>query len=196
MTNKKIANIQHEFGDHLLNFIRSKVSSSEDAQDIYQDVLVKIISRSDQLRNSQSLKSWLFAIARNQIIDHYRAQKRTIDVDDIALNSVSEKDEASAYRELEGCLSGFINQLPDDYQQIITLSEIEGKSQKELAGMLDMNYTTLRSKVQRGRERIKKMIFEACSVEQDASGGFVDCDTKNTSSACGDTNTCGCDDIE
>ncbi len=62
--------IQQEFKNHLFNFIKSKVSTFEDAEDIYQEVVFKIMSKSDQLSNNDSLKSWLFTIAKNQIIDY------------------------------------------------------------------------------------------------------------------------------
>lgn len=191
-----IVHIQHQFGDHLFNFIRSKVSSWEDAQDIYQEVILKIMNKSNQLKKAESLKSWLFTIARNQIIDFYRSNRLTMDIDSIPPFPVPVEEKATAYYELENCLSSFIAQLPEDYRQLIILSEIEGKSQKELSKSLNINYVTLRSKIQRGREKIKKMLFDACLVEKDTAGRFVDCTPKLNSSSCGaDEEGCGCDSV-
>ncbi|MEX2601079.1 MAG: sigma-70 family RNA polymerase sigma factor [Balneolaceae bacterium] len=192
MTQSEIIEVQQNFGEYLINFIQSKVQSHEDAQDIYQEVIIKLISKSDQLKESQSLKSWLFTIANNQIIDFYRTRKSSVDIDNLPLNSFTDQEVSSAYKELAGCLSGFINRLPEEYQQIITLSEIQGYSQKEVAEMLGMNYITLRSKVQRGRNRIKKMIYEVCAVVQDSAGGFADCTPRKSDSSCGPEPNCGC----
>lgn len=188
----EIINIQQQFGDYLFNFIKSRVSCIEDAQDIYQEVILKIIHKSSQLTKSQGLKSWLFTIAKNQIIDFYRTKKVSVDVDALSNTHFVQKEENSTYQELEGCIHGFIDALPDDYKEIIFLSEIEGRSQKELSQLLEINYVTLRSKVQRGRDKIRKMIFDACIVEQDRAGRFVGCIPKPDSSSCSTLDPGGC----
>lgn len=185
----EISNIQQQFGDHLFNFIKTKVATTEDAQDIYQEVIFKIINKSQQLTKAQSLKSWLFTIAKNQIIDFYRTRKVYIDIDSIS-SDFERADGEGTYYQLEGCIKGFINALPDGYKEIIILSEIEGKSQKELSEHFGINYVTLRSKVQRGREKIRKMIFEACRIDQDSSGRLVDCMPKSNVHTCGGATTC------
>src|SRR6266487_1680928 len=149
----EVSKVERSFGDYLMNFIKSRVSCAEDAKDIYQEVIVKIINKSDSLAKEQSLKSWLFTIAMNQIIDYYRSRKKPEDLDTSTLGNTFEVDEKKAYGELENCLHGFINLLPTEYKDLIIKSEIEGKSQKELSEILGINYVTLRSKVQRGRER-------------------------------------------
>lgn len=180
----EITVIQKQFGDHLLNFIKGKVSSAADAEDIYQDVVYKIITKSGQLSKAASMKSWLFTIAKNQIIDYYRVRKNKTQLELVSDMAFAEEAPTNSYGGLEGCLSGFIEVLPEDYRQVIQLSEIEGKSQKEVAESLGLNYVTLRSKVQRGRERIKKMIQEACVIEQDGVGRVVECTPNANSSVC------------
>jgi RNA polymerase sigma-70 factor, ECF subfamily len=187
-----IANIHSQFGEYLFNFIRKKVGSGEIAEDIYQDVLVKILNKPDQLNIRKSLKSWLFTIAKNQIIDHYRKQKSLSDIETLQID-FKDQTGTNGYEDLEGCIHSFISQLPDDYRQIIILSEIEGKSQKELSESLGINYVTVRSKVQRGREKIRKLIYDACVIDQNIRGGFVDCTPKGQQVNCGSVdNTCGC----
>ncbi len=173
-----VVSIQNQFGEHLFNFIQSKVDSQEDAQDIYQEVIIKLLNKSNQLSDVQSLKSWLFTIAKNQIIDYYRKQKRGTDIEPL-LTVLESQNDFTNYHEMEGCLPGFIDQLPDDYRTVVTQSEIQGRSQKELSESLGVNYVTLRSKVQRGREKIKKMILNTCAVELDMRGRLVDCSPKN-----------------
>ncbi len=106
-----------------------------------------------------------------------------------------ERNEKKAYRELESCLHGFINLLPEGYKDLIIKSEIEGKRQKEQSEAMGINYVTLRSKVQRGRDRIRKMIFDACSIEKDAAGGLLECVPKSDESSCGASSSCGCNNI-
>lgn len=186
-----IVSIHHQFGAYLLNFIRKKVNSEEDARDIYQEVVLKILNKSDQLQKAQSLKSWLFTIANNQVIDYYRLRKRADKLEAISDGLWEGNEEEAGYVELEGCLHGFIDQLPEDYKTIVTQSEIEGKSQKEVAESLGINYVTLRSKVQRGREKIRKMILDACIVEKDTLGRVAGCTPKSESTTCGSESECG-----
>ena len=72
---------EKSYRNHLMNFIKSKVSCAEDAKDIYQEVIVKIIHKSASLAKEESLKSWIFTIARNQIVDYYRSRKKTENLD-------------------------------------------------------------------------------------------------------------------
>ena len=180
---KNVINIQNQFGEYLLNYIKSKVANVEDAEDIYQEVIIKIIEKSDQLQKSQSLKSWLFTIAKNRIIDYYRAKRYGVDIEEIKIPAEDEEHE-DAYQELQGCLNSFIERLPTDYKKIIVQSEIEGKSQKEISENLDINYVTLRSKVQRGRTKIKNMIIDACVIEKDVLGRVTDCNPNPASPGC------------
>src|SRR5215213_8938952 len=183
--------IQESFGGYLMNFIKSKIACAEDAKDIYQDIIVKIINKSNSLAKEESFESWVFAIARNQIIDYYRSRKKMKEL--ISAPEISfERKEEKAYSEMESCVHGFINLLPEEYKDLIVKSEIDGKSQKQLSEITGIKYVTLRSKVQRGRERIQKMLLNSCKIEKDSAGGVLECaPTSNKSSF--NSSTCGCD---
>jgi RNA polymerase sigma-70 factor, ECF subfamily len=186
-----INQIENDFGTHLHSFIRSRVSNTHDAEDIYQDVMLKILSKSDTLTSEKSLKSWLYAITKNQIIDYYRSRKSDLRKNSVAFESQQIVDEVAVEdddteAEFEICLRNYINQLPDDYREIILKSELDGVSQKELSQQLGLNYVTLRSKVQRGRNKIKENILKACVIELDAAGRVVDCIPRTNVDPCAD----------
>lgn len=187
-----IQQIHDQFGEHLKNFIRTKVRNEEDVLDIYQNVILKIITRIGTVRKNESLKSWIFTVTNNQIIDFYRKQKPNEPIENLDFDYSSiqdtDKDNSSAYHLMEGCISSLIAQLPDEYKTIIAHSEIKGISQKELAESLGMNYVTLRSKVQRGRDRLKKLINDSCLIEQASQGTVTGCKPKSPSVCCGQEN--------
>ncbi|WP_159800775.1 sigma-70 family RNA polymerase sigma factor [Flavobacterium sp. MK4S-17] len=188
----QLNDIHTEFGQHLKNFIRSKVNNDEDVSDIYQNVILKIITKIDTLKKTESLKSWIFTIANNQIIDYFRNHKTRVEVQTWESKFSIELEPAentNAYHLMEGCIHSLIAQLPDEYRLVIEQSELKGMSQKDLAQKLDMNYITLRSKVQRGRERLRKMLNDSCRIEQAHLGTVIDCKPKNASGCCG-SSTC------
>src|SRR5512134_696078 len=78
--NATLEHIWHEFADKLGQFIRARVNDPATAEDILQNVFVKIQARLDQLKDPAKLQSWIYLIARNAIIDHYRTRKETVEV--------------------------------------------------------------------------------------------------------------------
>lgn len=72
--------IWREFSANLDRFIRSRVADAATAEDILQEVFLKLQSRLDEFRDPTKLKGWLFLVARNAIIDHYRTRKNTAEL--------------------------------------------------------------------------------------------------------------------
>lgn len=184
--------IQQEFGEHLFNFIKSKINNTADAEDIYQEVLITIINKIDTLENPDSVKSWTFSIARNKIIDHFREHqnKKIVSKEIEAFEISMDENSQNIYERIEGCITLLIDQLPVSYRNIIYASEIEGKSQKELSEQLEMNYVTVRSKIQRGRSKLKEILLENCKIQTDNFGGLADCLPINSSECCNNNSKC------
>jgi len=154
----------------LFLYVKKRVNIKEDAEDLTQDIFLKLSKADNQ--NINSIKSWVFSIAKNTIIDYYRKKKiSTTEIEDIPFEpEVVDKDAAV---ELSKCVARFVNELPEEYRSIMTLSELEGVPQKEIAERLNMNYVTVRSKVQRGRKKLKDKISDCCTVFQGGKGGII-----------------------
>lgn len=154
----------------LFLYVRKRIKNQEDAEDITQEVFYKLSkSKNEDINN---VKSWVYTIAKNTITDHYR--KRKIYTEEIKDNLLhDEYIDSNAVRELSRCISAYVNQLPEDYKQVMTLSELEGVSQKEIAQRLDLNYVTVRSKIQRGRKKLKDIFSACCKIEQGGKGSIM-----------------------
>jgi RNA polymerase sigma-70 factor (ECF subfamily) len=74
---ESIEQVWQEYHSKLHAFIQSRVNDVSVADDILQDVFIRIHSRIDMLKDTSKLQSWIYQIARNAIIDHYRARKLT-----------------------------------------------------------------------------------------------------------------------
>ena len=151
-------------------YIRKRINNSLDAEDLIQEVFLKL-SKSN-IEKVDNVKNWVYSIAKNSIIDYYR--KKKIITEDIENVVFPETESNDAIIDLSNCIRPSINQLPEDYREIISLSEIEGFSQKEIAKKLNINYTTVRSKVQRGRKKLKVLFTECCTINQGGKGSILD----------------------
>lgn len=168
----------------LLGYVRNRVRNQEDAEDLTQDVFFKLAkSNSNDIDN---LKSWVYTIAKNTITDYYRKkQLLTNTIEDDSFFETKTPEDAG--QELSTCVSAFVNQLPEEYRELLTLSELKEIPQKEIAEQLDMNYVTVRSKVQRGRKKLKELLEGCCTILQGGKGSIIEFESKtgcNKKSSC------------
>jgi RNA polymerase sigma-70 factor (ECF subfamily) len=168
-----IEGVWAEFADRLGRFIRARVADPATAEDILQDVFVRIQRRLDHLRAPAKLQGWLYLIARNAIIDHYRTTRKTSELPE-SLLAEPPTDSAEAC-ELKDALRQMIEGLPDAYREAIMLTEFEGLTQKELADRLGISLSGVKSRVQRARGQLKQMLLGCCQFEFDRRGGIIDC---------------------
>ena len=159
-------------------FIQKRVVRAADTDDVLQEVLLRVHRGVGGLREEEHFDSWIHRIARHAIADHHRSHaKHPVASDDrapeLADESTDEDDRAVA-RDLSQCLSGFVAMLPSPYREAITLTELERRTQKEAAEMLGISLTAMKSRVQRGRAKLRDMLEECCEIELDARGRVVD----------------------
>ncbi len=176
----EVADIYKQFRSELLGYVKSKVRSREDAEDILQNVFIKVSSNIDKLEEDVKLKNWIFTITRNAIIDYYRvnATKKKVAVTGELDEDISEAEDPDPTKGLDQCMNSMISLLPEEYRNIIIESEINGVKQKDLAGKYGIPYPSMRSKVQRGRERLKQLFYNCCHIETDKLGNVIEAQGK------------------
>ncbi len=167
--------IWRELSDRLRQFVRSRIASAADVDDVLQTVFLRIHSRFDDLRNVDRLESWVFQIARNAVADHFR--KRSDSQFDVESLVDGPDDAGDVDAELAGCLGALIKRLPKDQQQALSMYELEGMSQKEIAIRESMSVSGVKSRVQRGRKMLEAMLKECCEFQFDARGNVVECES-------------------
>ena len=163
--------------DLLFRFIHKRVADRSTAEDLTQDVLLKAYSRRDTLKASQKLESWLFQIARNAIIDHYRARRPLEQLPaDLAEEGLAE---AGARRQLARCVGPFVDQLPPTYGQALTLADLQGLPQEQVAKTLGLSLSGAKSRIQRARTMLRQAYLSCCKIEFDPRGNIADFDECN-----------------
>jgi len=142
----------------LLDFIRRRVRSEADAEDILQDVFYQLAETDSIAEPIEQLTSWLFTVARNKIIDWYRKKKpeslpveipdddARLGVSDLLLDPRQNPDDVYARSILWDTFSDALEELPDNQREVFVLHEFEGRSFKEIAELTGEPINTLLSR--------------------------------------------------
>jgi len=179
-----IETLWRETSDQLRTFIHSRMSDPTQAEDILQDVFLKMYERIHTLRNDQKLESWMYQIARNAIIDHYRTRKTT-DALPEEIPTIATPSDLQTRQEMASWLRPLIALLPDTYREPVRLSEIEGWTHQQVADHLDISLSAAKSRVRRGKLLIKEALTDCCQFEFDQRGRVIDYEPHtDTCSAC------------
>lgn len=198
-TTPEIEKIWLEFGERLLHYIRRSVSSEDDAHDVLQIVFARIAKHVDRLDEVESVSGWVFRITRNAIADHYRSEATAARVLDGARQQEVVEADAARHQEpipgldtprgeaLSKCVRPLVNQLPSPYNEAIELTDLGGLSQKDAAEKLGISVSGMKSRVQRGRSKLKDVLLRCCTVELDGRDGVIDFVQKSD---------CGCKSCE
>lgn len=177
--NAAVERIWRDYHAALRGFIRARVRDDAVADDILQDVFVRIQSGIGGLREPGKLKSWIYRITRNAVVDHHRASKGLASLPHW-LAAAEQDAEDRARQDIEDCLMPLIRRLPDKYREAVTLSEIDGLTQKQVAERLGLSLSGAKSRVQRGRAMIKEMLQACCRFAFDRRGTLVDYQVKGS----------------
>ncbi|SES82646.1 RNA polymerase sigma factor SigZ [Thalassotalea agarivorans] len=162
----------------LKNFLHAKVSDPDEVEDLLQDVLIKVHTNLDKIKDDSSVKSWLFTTTNHAIIDFYRsnARKRQLTQEDTWYEEEAEED---IKQQMAPCVLSFIDGLDADDAALLRMVEIENKPQKALAESMNISYSTLKSRVQSARRKLKGLFDQCCSFELDSQGNLMDATRKN-----------------
>jgi len=154
-------------------FIRGRVSDEADAEDILQEVFLRIHRHLCCLPDVDKIDSWVYQIARNLIIDHYRSRRELAEIPE-DLPSEVEIPQEDPETELARSLKEMIEELPDPYRQALTLNEYQDLDQKEVAEKLGLSLSGAKSRIQRARRMLRDMFLACCHFEMDRRGRILD----------------------
>ncbi|HOU85487.1 MAG TPA: RNA polymerase sigma factor SigZ [Spirochaetota bacterium] len=169
----------NNFSSYLLRFILKNISDVHAAEDILQNVFIKIHSKIDTLKDEAKIKSWIFSITRNAITDYIRSTGCACEVSTYSPEEFEKPDKAQNFEntpahEMADGLREIILSLPEKYSQALILTELEGMSQKELAEKLSISVSGAKSRVQRAKLLLKENLMKCCHFEFDKHGTITD----------------------
>lgn len=177
------------FSGPLHQFIQRRVRDPHSAEDILQDVFLKIHTHIDTLRTQDRLSSWIYQITRNAIADYYRAQRPTVELAE-TLAVADELVGDDVVRELSPCVAAMVDGLPEAYREALRLTSSQGLSQKALSERLGISFSGAKSRVQRARAKIKEQLLECCHFQFDHAGRIIDYQSRRACCASQEHSTC------
>ena len=172
--------VWQEYHVRLRGFVERKIRNDTATDDILQNIFLKMHTGLASLKDETRLKSWLYRITRNAIIDYFRSQRPTFEVPEWLSQPETDHGEKTII-ELSTCLEPMIQMLPDTYREAIILSELNGLKLKEVAQIQGSSLSGAKSRVQRGRALLKKMLTECCRIEFDHNRRLCDYERKDGS---------------
>jgi RNA polymerase sigma-70 factor (ECF subfamily) len=164
-------------------FIARRVRSLPDVDDVVQDVFLRMQRGLPSLQDDDRFGPWVYRIARSAIADHRRSLARhplessaALDETEGAPGSPSEED---GLEELVAMyVAPFVALLPSPYREALTLTELEGLTQREAAAMMGISLSGMKSRVQRGRRALRDAFEACCKIAVDARGRIVSCEPR------------------
>jgi RNA polymerase sigma-70 factor, ECF subfamily len=172
----------HELEQRLRPYLARRVASAADVDDLLQDIFVRMHQGLANLRDEERFGGWVYGIARNAMVDHARRRGRAplgpVE-EESAPTAPPDSSEDQLQSDLGACVALFVSRLPSPYREAVTLTELEGLTQKEAAEMLGVSLSGMKSRVQRGRDKIRDMFEQCCHLSVDSRGRVIECEPRD-----------------
>jgi RNA polymerase sigma-70 factor (ECF subfamily) len=173
--------VHDRFRPRVLRYV-ARLAGGGDADDLAQQVMLRISEGLPRFRGESSLSTWIYRIATNVALDHLRrkAVPAPIDLADLEAQGKdppearTESVEATAIRdEMSACIREFVERLPQDYRTVMVLAELEGFRNAEIAAVLGVSLDTVKIRLHRAREKLRRDLEAGCSFSRDESAGLA-----------------------
>jgi RNA polymerase sigma-70 factor, ECF subfamily len=166
-----VESIWETLASRLRSFVRSRVRDQTAAEDILQDIFVKVQRKLPSLKAGERIEAWVWRITRNTIADHFRRLRPGEPLPEgIALASEVPAD----VPDLRPCVRRFVDELPPAYRQALLLTEWQGLTQEQMGKRLGLSASGAKSRVQRARGQLKKLLLDCCRFELDRRGTILE----------------------
>ncbi len=183
--------IYAEFYPKIVGYLKRVVGESE-AEDAAQEVFVKVSRSLESFRGESTLSTWIYRIATNTAMDHLRSHSKEILRQDSPAEKDLQTDEDAGpadttplldtliiRKDMNECIRGIVDTLPDDYRTVLVLSEFQGLTNAEISEVVGVSLETVKIRLHRGRTRLRKELETKCNFYRDERNE-LSCDRKTT----------------
>lgn len=170
-----------EIEQRLRPYVARRVASAADVDDVLQEIFVRMQRGLAGLRDGERFGGWVYRVAQSAIADAGRARARSplVGVEELPETAEVEPPDADELRvELAACVALFVARLPSPYREAVTLTELEALTQRDAAEILGISLAAVKSRVLRGREKIRDMFEDCCRISLDCRGRVTQCEPR------------------
>ena len=128
------------------NFVRNLIKDTQAAEDIVQNVFMKVWINRAQLRPDQSIHNWIYVLTKHEVLNHIRDRKVYLQVEKILIpdsSQFSAVEDMLQIRELDSRVREFIASMPEQRRRVFMMSRYRGLGNKEIAQMLGLSVRTV-----------------------------------------------------
>jgi RNA polymerase sigma-70 factor (ECF subfamily) len=162
----------HEAIKRLTEWVRPRMQEPADADELVQDILERLVAHGAQLQTAGNPLGWMHRIAINAIIDYYRRPKRTVALHE-CLPAETADTAADVRGELAGCIRPLVMHLDRVSREALLATDLGSKSQVNAAREAGVAVSTMKSRIQRGRRKLREELLHCCHVELDRRSGIA-----------------------
>ncbi|MBZ0306348.1 MAG: sigma-70 family RNA polymerase sigma factor [Anaerolineae bacterium] len=173
--------IYETFQPKIMRYLLRLVGEQE-AEDLTQEVFVKVSRALPDFRGDSSLSTWLYRIATHAAIDRLRSTPPPAIIPDESdeTSSIEEKNPLPASpedqlvrKQMNECIWNFIQVLPEQYRTVFILSELEGLSNAAIAEILEITLSMVKIRLHRARAKLKSALMAHCDSYWVEGNAFV-----------------------
>lgn len=182
--------IYNAFHEKIRRYL-TRLVGENDAEDLTQEVFLKASRALYSFEGKSQISTWLFRIATNTALDRLRnkSDRHTVSGDDLyelagegaewAVELSASPEQAVIQKEMNHCIREIVETLPESYRVAISLSELEGFSNKQIAEITGTSLETVKIRLHRARRELKQKMSLQCDFYRDEQNEFA-CDRKSS----------------
>lgn len=166
-------------------YIMKHVADKYEAEDILQEVGIRIQKNASKIKDINNVKAWLYKITNNLIVDYFREANKYPLIENINELPIIDTPVHENYnKETAECLLKLVECLPEIYKEAIIESDYKGRKQSVLGQEWGLSNSGSKSRVQRARKKLKDMLLNCCEVKSDNVGNIIELCNRNNTNKC------------
>ena len=184
--------IHASYYPRIIRYLTRLVGQSE-AEDLTQEVFLRVSRGLPDFKGDAKLSTWIYRIATNVAADRIRSRSsqesrsgKAVPLDeqliqegvDLKGDTKPSVEKQAMREEMSACVQDYVSTLPENYRVPLTLSEIGGLTNKEIAEALGLTMETVKIRLHRGRAKLKEKLEAGCHFDRDEDDILV-CDPKS-----------------
>ena len=178
--------IYKEFYPKIFRYLSRLSGNNLEAEDLTQDVFIKVNEALDKFEGRSSLSTWIYTIATNTANDHFRSASYSkgsgtiLTAENIKENledrnvwtwqTEPTSDKMLEKKEMNCCIRRYVEEINENYRTVFILSEYEGIKNQEIADILGLSLDTIKIRLSRARKQLKMKMEKGCEIAREEGG--------------------------